>query len=108
MCNSSIQSDHVRKAQRLVLVLDDKKNNSYKIIDYPDPGDRRIEKDLAKEFNKKIWNLRGQELGSILNLCGNWCKDIDITAEIAQLQKPVLFSAAKHFWIVLEILGCWL
>ena len=108
MCNSSIWIGHVRKAQRLVLVLDDKKNRYYKIIDYPDPGDSRIEKDLAKEFNKKIWNVIGQELGPILNMCGNWCKDIDITGEIAQLQKAILFSAAKFFWIVLEILGCWL
>ena len=48
----SIQTDHVIEAQRLYLVVVDKKRTC-KIIDFAVPGDQ----DLRREL-QKIWNVR--------------------------------------------------
>ena len=67
MWDFSFQTDHVIKARRPDLVLDDKNERSYKIIDFAVPRDIRIEvkekgkmekyRDLGREL-QKIWNVK--------------------------------------------------
>ena len=66
MWDFSIQSDHVIEAWKPDLVVVDKKERSFKIIDFAAPGDSRIEEkekdkiekyqDLGREL-QKIWNV---------------------------------------------------
>ena len=107
MWDFSIQTDHVTEAQRLDLVVVDKKRTC-KIIDFTVPGDSRIEnkekekikkyQDLRQEL-QKIWNVRVKIIplvvgssGTIPKHFGNGLKETGITAEIAQVQKIVLLS----------------
>ena len=53
----SIQTDHVIEAQRPDLVLVDKKERICKIIDFPVPGDSRIE-EKEKDKIEKYQDLR--------------------------------------------------
>ena len=57
MWDFSIQTDHVIEAQRLDLVVVDKKRRTCKIIDFAVPGDSRIE-EKEKEKIEKYHNLR--------------------------------------------------
>ena len=53
MWDFSIQTDHVIEARRPDLVLVDKKDRSWKIIDFAVPGDSRIqekEKDKIEKY----------------------------------------------------------
>ena len=102
----SIQTDHDIEAQRLNLVVVDKKERSCKIIDFAGPGDSRIEEkekdkiekcqDLGREL-QKIWNVKLKtiplfvgSLGAIPKQFGNRLKQIGITAGTAQVLKTVL------------------
>ena len=101
MCNFSIQTDHVIEAWRTDLVVVDKKERSCKIIDFPVPGDSRIEgtekdktekyQDLAREL-QKIWNVKMKiislvigSLGAVPKQFGNRLKQIGITADTVQV-----------------------
>ena len=115
----SIQTDHVKEAQRPDLVAVDKKERSYKIIDFAVPGDSRIEEkekdkiekyqDLGREL-QKIWNVKVKiiplvvgSLGAIPKQFGNRLKQIGITAGTAQAQKTVLLGMVRMLRKVLEI-----
>ena len=119
MWHFSIQTDHVIEARRLDLVVVDKKERSYKIIDFAVPGDSRIEEkekdkiekyqDLGREL-QKIWNVKFKiiplvvgSLVAILKQFGNRLKEIGITVGTAQFQKTVLFGTARTLRKVLEI-----
>ena len=101
MWHFSIQTDHVIEARRLDLVVVDKKERSYKIIDFAVPGDSRIEEkekdkiekyqDLGREL-QKIWNVKVKiiplvigSLGAIPKQFGNRLKQIVITFRAAQV-----------------------
>ena len=92
MWNVIIKTDHVIEAQRLDLVVIDKKRRTCKIIDFVVPGDTSIEEkekeklekyqDLRREL-QKIWNVRVKiillvvgSLGAILKQFGNRLKEI--------------------------------
>ena len=62
----SIQTDHVIEAQRLDLVVVDKKRRTCKIIDFAVPGDSMIE-EKEKEKIEKYEDL-GRELQKIRNM----------------------------------------
>ena len=66
MRDFSIQTDHVIEARRPDLVVVDKKERSYKIIDFAVPGDSRIE-EKEKDKIEKIEDLRG-DLQKIWNV----------------------------------------
>ena len=58
MQDFSIQTDHVIEAWRPGLIVVDKKEISCKIIDFPVPGDSRIEeKEEDKMKNIKSWEV---------------------------------------------------
>ena len=113
----SIQADHVIEAQRLDLVVVDKKKR-LQFIDFAVPGDRIEEKDkekidkyqdLRREL-QKIWNLRVKilpfvvgSLGAILKQFGNGLKETGVKGEIGQVQKTVLLGTARILKKVLEI-----
>ena len=101
------------------MVLVDKKERICKIIDFPVPGDSRIEvkekdkiekyQDLRREL-QKIWNVKVKiiplvvgSLGAIPKQFGNRLKQIGITAGTAQFQKTVLLVTARILRKVLEI-----
>ena len=118
----SIQTDHVIEAQRLDLVVVDKKKRTCKIIDFAVPGDSRTEEkekekvekyqDLRREL-QKIWNVRVKIIPLVVGSLGatpkqfdNRLKEIDVTAEIGELkkvQKTVLLGTARILRKVLEI-----
>ena len=92
MWNVIVKTDHVIEAQRLDLVVIDKKRRTCKIIDFVVPGDSNIEEkekeklekyqDLRREL-QKIWNVRVKiillvvgSLGAILKQFGNRLKEI--------------------------------
>ena len=50
--NFSIQTDHVIEARRPDLVVVDKKERSYKIVDFAVPGDSRIEEKEKDKIGK--------------------------------------------------------
>ena len=91
----SIQTDHFIEAERLDLVVVDKKRWACKIIDFAVPGDSRIKEkekektekyqDLGKEL-QKIWNLRVKitplvvgSLGAIPKQFGNRLKETAVS-----------------------------
>ena len=116
----SIQTDHVIQAWRPDLVVVDKKERNFKIIDFAVPGDSRIEEkekdkiekyqDLGREL-QKIWNLKVKiiplivgSLGAKPKQYGNRLKQMGITAGTTQVQKTVLlFRMAGILRKVLEI-----
>ena len=119
MWHFSIQTDHVIEARRLDLVVVDKKERSYKIIDFAVPGDSRIEEkekdkiekyqDLGRQL-QKIWNVKvniipliAGSLGAISQQFGNRLKQIGITAGTPEVQKIVLLETARILRKVLEI-----
>ena len=79
MRDFSIQADHVIEAQRLDLVVVDKKKRTCKIIDFAFPGDNRIEEkdeeeideyqDLRREL-QNIWNVRVKILPFVVGSLG--------------------------------------
>ena len=77
MWDFSIQTDHVIEAQRLDLVVVDKKRRTCKIIDFAVPGDSRIE-EKEKEKIEKYHDLRRELQKQYLNNS----KETGITAEI--------------------------
>ena len=94
----SIQTDHFIEAQKLDLVVLDKKRRTCKIIDFAVPGDSRIEEkekekiekyqDLRREL-QKTWNVTVKiiplvvgSLGATPKQFGNRLKETDITVEI--------------------------
>ena len=101
------------------MIVVDKKEISCKIIDFPVPGDSRIEEkeedkmekyqELGSELQKilnvkvKIIPLVVGSLGAIPKQCGNRLKQIGITTGTAQVQKTVLLGTGKLFRKVLEI-----
>ena len=101
------------------MVLVDKKERSYKIIDFAVPGDSRIEEkekdkiekyqDLGREL-QKIWKVKVKiitlavgSLGAIPKQSGNRLKQIGITVGIAQVQNTVLLGTSRILRKVLEI-----
>ena len=115
----SIQTDHVIEARRPDLVVVDKKERSYKIIDFAVHGDSRIEEkekdkiekneDLGRDL-QKIWNVKVKiiplvlgSIGAISKQFGNRLKQIGITVATAQVQKTVLLGMARILRKVLEI-----
>ena len=124
MWDFSIQTDHVIKVWRSVLVAVDKKERSCKLIDFTVAGDSRIEKkekdkigkhqDLVRKL-QKIWNVKVKiiplvvgSLGAINKEFGNRLKQIVITAGTAQVQKKFLLGKARILRKVLEMYGYWL
>ena len=95
------------------MVVVDKDNRIWKIIDYLVPEDSRFEdkekesigkyKDLARELPKIIiWNVRGQvtpwvitALRALPKKFGKRLKDIGITAELGQFEKTVMLVMAR-------------
>ena len=114
----SIQTDHVIEAWRPDLVVVEKKERSWKIIDFAVPGDRieekekdKIEKyqDLGREL-QKIWNVKVKiiplvagSVGAIHKQFGKILKQVGITAGRGQVQKTVLLGTARILRKVLEI-----
>ena len=115
----SIQTDHVIESRRPDLIVVDKKERSFKIIDFAVPGDSRIEEkekdkiekyqDLRREL-QKIWNVKVKiiplvvgSLGAIPKQFGNSLKQIGITVGTAQVQKTVFLGTARILRKVLEI-----
>ena len=101
------------------MVVVDKKEGNFKIIDFAAPGDSRIEEkekdktekyqDLGREL-QKIWNVKVKtiplvvgSLGAIAKQFGNRLKEIGITAGTARVQKMVLLGTAGILRKVLEI-----
>ena len=99
MWDFSIQIDHVIEARRPDLVVVDKKERSWKIIDFAVPGDSRIEEknkdkiekyqDMGREL-QKIWNVKVKiiplvvgSLGTMPKQFGNRLKQIGITVGTA-------------------------
>ena len=93
------------------MVVVDKKERSWKIIDFAVPGDTRIDEkekdkiekhqDLGREL-QKIWNVKAKiiplvvgSLGAIPKQFGNRLKQIDITEGTAQVQMTVLLGTAR-------------
>ena len=90
MWNFSIQTDHVIEARRSDLVIVDKKERSCKIIDFPIPGDSRIEEkekdkiekyqDLGREL-QNIWNVKVKIIPLVVGSLGatpiQFGKDLD-------------------------------
>ena len=80
MWDFSFQTDHVIKARRPDLVLDDKNERSYKIIDFAVPRDIRIEvkekgkmekyRDLGREL-QKIWNVKVKIIPLVVGSLGD-------------------------------------
>ena len=119
MWNFSIQTDHVIEAQRPDLVVVDKEERSWKIIDFAIPGDSSIEekeKDKLEKYQElgrelqKIWNVKVKiirlvvgSLGAILIQLGNRLKQTGITAGTAKVQKTFLFVTVRIVRKVLEI-----
>ena len=75
----SVQTDDVIEAQRLDLVVDDKKERSCKIIDFAVPVDSRIEekeKDKIEKYQylgrelQKIWNVKVEFIPLVLDSLG--------------------------------------
>ena len=106
----SIQTNHVIEAWKPDLVAVDKKRRIGKIIDFPVPGDSRIEEkekekikkyqDLRRELQKvKIIPLVVGSLGAILKQFCNRLKETSITAEIRQ----ILLRTARILRKFLEI-----
>ena len=101
------------------MIVVDKKEISCKIIDFPVPGDSRIEEkeedkmekyqELGSELQKilnvkvKIIPLVVGSLGAIPKQCGNRLKQIGITTGTAQVQKTVLLGTARILRKVFEI-----
>ena len=101
------------------MIVVDKKEISCKIIDFPVPGDSRIEEkeedkmekyqELGSELQKilnvkvKIIPLVVGSLGAIPKQFGNRLKQIGITAGTAQVQKTVSLGTARIVRKVLEI-----
>ena len=119
MWDFSIQTGHVIEARRPDLVVVDKKETSYKVIDFAVPGDSRIEEkekdkieqyqDLGREL-QKIWNVKVKiipllvgSLGAIPKQFGSRSKQIGITAGTAQVQKTILLGTARILRELLEI-----
>ena len=115
----SIQTDHVIEARRPDLVVVDKKRRTCKIIDFAVPGDSRIEEkekekiekyqDLRREL-QKTWSVRVKiiplvvsSLSVIPKQFGNRLKEIDVAAEIGQVQKTVLLGMDRILRKVLVI-----
>ena len=115
----SIQTDHVIEAQRSDLVVVDKKERGFKIIDFAVPGDSTIEENVKDKIEKyqdsgrelkKILNVKLRviplvvgSLGDIPKQFGNRLKEIGITAGTAQVQKTVLLEMGRILRKVLEI-----
>ena len=115
----SIQTDHVIEARGLDLVVVDKKERSYKIIDFAVPEDSRIEekkKDKIEKYQdlggqlQKTWNVKVKIipfavgfLGALPKQFDNRLKQTGITAGTAQVQKTVLLETARILREVLEI-----
>ena len=97
----------------------EKKERSYKTIDFAVTGDSRIEEkekdniekyqDLGREL-QKIWNVKMKIMPLVVgSLCaipkqfGNGLKQIGITAGTAQVQKTVLLGMTTILRKLLEI-----
>ena len=101
------------------MVVVDKKERSFKIIDFSVPGDSRIEekeKDKIEKYQElgrelqKMWNVRVKIialvvgfLGAMPKQFGDRLKQIGITAGTPQVQKAVLLGAGRILRKVLEI-----
>ena len=101
------------------MIVVDKKEISCKIIDFPVPGDSRIEEEEEDKMEKyqelgselqKILNVKVKiiplvvgSLGAIPKQFGNRLKQIGITTGTAQVQKTVLLGTARILRKVLEI-----
>ena len=115
----SILTDHFIEAWRLDLVVVDKERRTCKISDIAVLVDSRIEEkeeekiekyqDLRREL-QKTWSVRVKiiplvvsSLSAIPKQFGNRLKEIDVAAEIGQVQKTVLLGIDRIFRKVLEI-----
>ena len=119
MWDFSIQTDHVIEAQRLDLVVVNKKRKTRKIINFAVPRDSRIDEKEKEKIEKyqglrrelhKIWNvmlkiipLVAGSLGAIHKYFGNRLKETGVTSEIVQVQKIVLLRTARvlrNLWLL--------
>ena len=110
MWDFSIQTDHVIEALTPDLVVVDKKERIFKIIDFAVPGDNMIDEKEKDKIEQKIWNVKVKiiplvvgSLGAIPKQFGNRLKQIGITGGTAQVQKAVLLGMARILRKVLEI-----
>ena len=120
MWDFSIQTDRVIEARRPDLVLIDKKEKIFKIIDFALPGDSTIEakegdkmekyQDLGSEL-QKIWNVIMKIiplvvgfLGAIPKQFSKTLRQLGITRGTAQVQKTVLLGTARILRKVLRLL----
>ena len=101
MWDFSIQTDHVIEVWRPDFLVLDKKERSYKIIDFAVPGNSRIEekeKDKIENYQElgrelqKIWNIKVKIIplvvGPLSAIPKQFCKrlkQIGITAGTAQV-----------------------
>ena len=101
------------------LVVVDKKERIWKIIDFAVPGDSRIQEkeknkiekyqDLGRDL-QKLWNVKVKiiplvvgSLGAIPKQFGNRLKQIGIAVGTAQVENTVLLGTARILRKVLEI-----
>ena len=115
----NIQCDHLIAARRPDIVVVIKGERKCIIIDIAVPGDSRISdkekekeekyQDLKREV-KRMWNMRSVivvpvivgALGSITKKLDEWLEKLDITVNIALLQKTTLLGTARILREVLE------
>ena len=124
MWDFSIQTDHLIEARRPDLVVCDKKETSYKIIDFAVPWDNRIGekekgkiekyKDLGREL-QKIWNVKEKiiplvigSLGAIPKQFGNRLKHIGITLEQHKFRRQFYLEWLEYWERFLKSNDCWL
>ena len=118
----NIQTDHLIPARRPDLIIINKRKRIWKIVDFAVPADHRInlkesEKkdkylDLARELNKKLWNMKVTIVPIVIGALGTVTKgllkgleDLEVSGRVETIQTIALLRTARILRRVLETWG---
>ena len=119
----NIQTDHLISARRpdLIIINNNKKKRTYKIVDFAVPADHRIKLkecvkkdkylDLAREL-KKLWNMQVTIIPIVIGAFGTVTKgllkgldDLEVGGREETIQTTALLRTARILRRVLETWG---
>ena len=118
----NIQTDHLIPAKRPDLIIINKRKRICKIVDFAVPADYRInlkesEKkdkylDLAREFNKKLWNMKVTIMPIVIGALGTVTKgllkgveDLEVGSRVETIQTTAWRRTARILRRVMETWG---
>ena len=101
-----MQTDHLISARGSHRIVINKKKGTCKIVDFADPADHRIKLkeseqndkylDLAREFKKKIWNMKVTIIPIVIGAFGTITKGLLMGLEDLEVGGRVEPSKLQH------------